>query len=354
MNKTKNTNRLTQSQNNKFRREITRENYNRMVYLSIIVFVLEFIIVLLPTRLFNYDKIIIYFLISNIILIPLIIFIKNKFDKININVAYIVQYAYIVSLMYLGIALALKAQTKADFVHMYLMAVVGVASFFHLGFIQRTVIILSGQAAFSALIPFYQPDTAAVFVLIANTIFFNIIAWLISYMRFKSEYRTFCDNLELKKLAHRDSMTGLYNHETILNKLIKEVEQTKILKTELSIVMIDVDNFKEINDSYGHMIGDTLLKQLSEIIIEITEENHYIGRYGGDEFLLVLPGCDLKKAETLTNKLFDKIKLLNTKVTLSAGISQLKNESFKDFIKRADKNLYIAKKSGKNRTEVCN
>ncbi len=157
-----------------------------------------------------------------------------------------------------------------------------------------------------------------------------------------------------EQLVFRDSMTGLYNHQYIVSNLQEEIDRSERYKIPLSIIVLDVDNFKKINDSYGHVMGDSVLKRVSKTIKSQCRIMDKIGRYGGDEFVIVLPETDLEKAVILARRLLESVESLSfdnsVKVTVSLGIAQLdEGETASAFIERADDKLYAAKRAGRNR-----
>ena len=151
---------------------------------------------------------------------------------------------------------------------------------------------------------------------------------------------------KLRYRAVRDGLSGLYNHEKILDLLSKEIERKKRYNMKLSIVMCDVDDFKLINDNYGHQKGDEIIIKISDIFKKNLREIDYAGRYGGDEFLIILPGTTITGANFVCKRIREEIKNLN--VTLSFGIIEHDNEDLASFIKKADKLMYEAKKHGKD------
>jgi len=125
--------------------------------------------------------------------------------------------------------------------------------------------------------------------------------------------------------------------------------------------MLDIDNFKRINDTYGHDVGDLVLKSLAETIKGILRKNDYIIRYGGEEFLILLPNATIDRAIKVAEKIRREIENKKIKIgdkeikfTVSLGVSEIytSDRSLQNAIKRADEKLYKAKKKGKNRVEV--
>jgi diguanylate cyclase (GGDEF)-like protein len=135
----------------------------------------------------------------------------------------------------------------------------------------------------------------------------------------------------------------------------------KIFKIPVGVIMFDIDNFKKINDTYGHDTGDKVLKTLAQTVKKIIRKNDYFIRYGGEEFLLILPYSEPKSTKKVAEKIRKEIEKLSLsidnrklKFTVSMGISKLKPEdkTIMDAIKRADERLYRAKNRGKNRIET--
>jgi diguanylate cyclase (GGDEF)-like protein len=162
---------------------------------------------------------------------------------------------------------------------------------------------------------------------------------------------------ELKKMTITDELTGLFNRGRILKLLEIEVEKAKRYNRNLSVIMMDIDFFKRVNDNYGHQFGDKVLKTLSNILKQNTRNIDFVGRYGGEEFLIILPETDLKKAYLAAEKLREKIKEteingLDSNITVSCGAAQFKDELSDQLIKRADDLLYKAKANGRDRVEI--
>lgn len=160
----------------------------------------------------------------------------------------------------------------------------------------------------------------------------------------------------LSSFMMRDSLTGLINHTNILQRLDIELARAERQNEPLSFVMIDIDHFKNINDTYGHPIGDKVIRSLSNILQTLVRKTDIAGRYGGEEFALILPNTNKENSIKLCNYLREKFTNIfyqanNTEfnVTFSAGISsfpQLKGA--KNLIDSADQALYIAKNNGRN------
>lgn len=165
---------------------------------------------------------------------------------------------------------------------------------------------------------------------------------------------------EILKHATLDALTGFYNRRQLEERIKQEVSSAKRQKRSLCAVMIDIDFFKKVNDTYGHAAGDLVLKTVSRVIKMHLRDYDIAGRYGGEEFVVLLPYTKIKEAEVVAERLrkavedtkVDLSKIIpdkgEIKVTISLGISQFDGT---DLIQNADKALYRAKETGRNR--VC-
>lgn len=158
----------------------------------------------------------------------------------------------------------------------------------------------------------------------------------------------------LEILSVTDFLTGAYNRQHIEQVLKNEINRADRYQTTFSVLLIDLDNFKHINDTYGHLAGDDALKATFNSINEQIRKSDTIGRWGGEEFIVICPETDLAHAVLLANKIIDKPTMLesaqNQLQTVSIGVAEFTtSETSATLIERADKKLYKAKKTGKNR-----
>jgi len=176
-------------------------------------------------------------------------------------------------------------------------------------------------------------------------ILFTIIAFVLSYLY---SYR----QNKIKELTVKDPLTKQYNRRYILNTLEKlYTENTKEPENRYA-VFIDVDDFKNVNDNYGHSEGDKVLCKLCESINNNIRSSDYLARMGGDEFLLIITTPDIHYAELLVNRLITSIKK-DADVTISAGLTPLKGKSsLSELLEKADNVMYAAKRNGKNQVLI--
>ena len=168
---------------------------------------------------------------------------------------------------------------------------------------------------------------------------------------------------KVKDLSMRDSMTGLYNFRHFVETLRLEIEKARRYDEHLSCIMLDIDDFKIVNDTYGHQVGDLVLRELARSVSLSVRSSDIPARYGGDEFIIVLPKTPKKRALKIARRLLDlfsgrEIRVPSEKqviaVTLSIGIAgyPVDTKSMDELMKLADDSLYRAKKDGKNRIVV--
>jgi diguanylate cyclase (GGDEF)-like protein len=219
----------------------------------------------------------------------------------------------------------------------------------------------------------------AVIVILANgvnvplalmIILYSIYMGLIAY-RGNGEYWTALENeylLEVKsqemtRLSNTDVLTGLYNRRYFDNEFERELKRSGRSNSMLSVIMLDIDHFKVINDTFGHQVGDEYLKKTAQTLTSVFKrESDIVARYGGEEFIVLLPGIDADHAHQLAEDLQDKIKAMTidhqgneVRATISSGIICCVpdvNTISDSIISGADQALYMAKQEGRDRVVV--
>jgi len=181
-------------------------------------------------------------------------------------------------------------------------------------------------------------------------------------------FNRFCSNIamtlekirlfnEIKSLSIHDGLTGIYNHAFIVEALKDEVERCKRYGSFLSVTLFDIDDFKHVNDTFGHLAGDAVLQRVAELLKSSLRAIDIVGRYGGEEFLAILPETDGMNGYVVAERFRERIEREtfadgqeNINITVSGGVAHYAyGMDVNKLIKAADDNLYAAKREGKNR-----
>ncbi|MBI9011042.1 MAG: diguanylate cyclase [Clostridiales bacterium] len=185
----------------------------------------------------------------------------------------------------------------------------------------------------------------------ANTFLVRIKNHIKQYMLLKALEAS---NEKLLKLSITDGLTEVYNHKYIVTRLEEECSRASRYNEALSIILFDLDNFKKVNDTYGHQQGDEVLTQAAATIKRVLRESDVLGRYGGEEFLVILPCTSSEKAYVVADKIRHEISMLTFDIedfgiTISGGVSTFSEGFYSQLIMEADMKLLEAKKTGKNK-----
>jgi diguanylate cyclase (GGDEF)-like protein len=166
-------------------------------------------------------------------------------------------------------------------------------------------------------------------------------------------------NKELRRLSITDDLTGLHNRKHIMDQFGNEIARAQRYDQSLAILMIDIDYFKRINDTYGHQAGDVVMCRLAESLLGSVRECDHVGRYGGEEFLIILPNSNVQSGLALAERIRQNVSRLQIKdgstgtisVAVSIGVAGLPDDGtdVESLLRSADKALYHAKNSGRNR-----
>jgi len=183
----------------------------------------------------------------------------------------------------------------------------------------------------------------------------EVLARLKSALRYKEQQE------KLKDMAMKDGLTDLYNHTLLIELLEKEYEKAKRKNCSIAYLMMDIDHFKSINDTYGHLAGDEVLRLLAGILKNNARQSDIVGRYGGEEFGIVLPDISVDDAVMVSERIRssveeNKYKIENQLIDITTSIGLCfkypsNSADYHDMIKYADKALYRAKNDGRNRVE---
>ena len=167
---------------------------------------------------------------------------------------------------------------------------------------------------------------------------------------------------ELQRLSQTDELTQIPNRRSIMDRLTEELQTHKRKKRPLSMALLDIDHFKKINDSFGHQTGDVILRDMAQLVSGMLREYDAMGRYGGEEFLIVLPetceGIAFQVADRLREAVAEHEFMVNGqayRITVSLGVTcknKKETPTLEELFKETDRCLYLAKESGRNRTVI--
>lgn len=185
----------------------------------------------------------------------------------------------------------------------------------------------------------------------------EVIARVQSALRFKAQLE------QLKEMSMKDGLTGLYNHSPFIELFQKELDKNQRVDQGVTFVMLDIDYFKTVNDTYGHQVGDTVLQELSGLLLESVREGDIVGRYGGEEFGIVFLNSQKEGVIRACHRLKNKVEnfqfnsqMKKISLTISMGICHKESKermSSHEMIQQADDALYRAKNKGRNRIEIA-
>ena len=197
--------------------------------------------------------------------------------------------------------------------------------------------------------------------LIIATVIPLIISPSISILIFRQSLKIYFLNQKIEELSRIDELTRLYNRRFFMELLEKEFVISKRYSNSLAILMIDFDHFKDVNDNYGHLAGDHILRESSRILLALLRESDIAARFGGEEVIIYCPHTTLKSAHLVAERLREKIEADNftyenrvIPITISIGCAAYDNtdkstQAIEQIIKTADENLYKSKSAGRNR-----
>ena len=164
---------------------------------------------------------------------------------------------------------------------------------------------------------------------------------------------------KIRNLADTDDLTGIWNRRYFRRQLPQELERARTFGVPLSLLLFDIDEFKQINDSFGHVIGDVVLSELCGCVRETLRPTDIIARFGGDEFAVILPHTDLHGAQAVAERILRRVRALTIptddegaiQCSVSIGLAEFRREDAvaNDLVRRADERLYTSKRNGKNR-----
>ena len=343
----------------RFLRTYLESNLNLLYAVCVFLMFSETILLILPERAFDYHSAIRLFLPVNGLLILIHTVIKKDYTRYSYLQLSFLQYAILANTLLLATNLNLSSIGKTDYIHPFIIGLTFVVTGLELSPLSTSLIVLLTGIANLVGMWFFQTDVAVFFTSITNIFVFIIVAWMLGILVSRVRVSAWLDKRDiliqneiLEDLTKRDSMTRFFNHESILSHLKQQITVFDKTKQPLCVLILDVDDFKKINDNHGHLKGDEILLMIAKNINMSVRECDIIGRYGGEEFFLIFPNTDLKAAIQVAERIRKSIEangeLINIRVTISGGLALYEEDGVDDIIRKADRRLYEAKRNGKN------
>lgn len=346
-----------------FKAEFLREhsiiNLNILLIIMLTLQISESILLILPERAFAYHDAIRFFLVVNTVLIGILLLVARDYSRYSSRFLNVLQIIVVCNTLFLASNLNLTAIGTTDYIHPFIIALTFIAT--ALQFSSSTLTTIVFTTGFFNLVSMYllQGNTEVNFITSSNVSIFVLISWFLGIMASRIRVQSWLNNREiikqneiLEELTMRDPMTRFYNHESIISHLQQEIMVTKSSKQPLCVLILDVDDFKKINDTLGHLKGDEVILMIAKHINLSVRISDLIGRYGGEEFFLIFPNTDLDYAIIISERIRASIQQAGIDagitVTISGGLAQYTEGNSDDFIRTADQRLYTAKRFGKN------
>jgi len=365
--------------------EITLININRAFYLSVLSIIMRIFAIVSFLSNSPGDGIVNIWrtgiIVSHgVLLVLLLIFgglsykLRSK-DRAN-ALMLIVQYGLALVILFLSAAIASIDQLVTHSINPYIIACMAVGAIFLIKPLYIILIYLSSYIFFYIAMGILQSEPA---VLLSNringltsvvlSVFLSSILWRSTVVNLcqkrhidKQQQELEDKNKSLQYLASTDPLTGLMNRRKFDEEISLEISDIKRYENQSSLLIVDIDNFKDVNDSFGHPVGDALLVEFSLMSKELLRETDIVARIGGEEFAVLLTGTGgeggrivAEKIRKNTEKKTFVIDENEINITVSIGLAVLDNEtdSYAEVYKCADRALYLSKSKGKNRVDDC-
>lgn len=200
-----------------------------------------------------------------------------------------------------------------------------------------------------------QYETDFIIRFLASFLTVSIMAYVHEYSRFKANLAMLSLRQSMEHEARTDALTGLPNRRAMYEQLQQELARARRLHHPWCLLLCDLDDFKQLNDTHGHLAGDAVLRETGRILRQCLRASDFSARWGGEEFLVLLPETDLHEAETVAEKIREQVSRIRIDATdqhftISIGVYQsAPRGNLDEQLRQADRRLYAAKRAGKNR-----
>ncbi len=254
------------------------------------------------------------------------------------------------------------AQGISNDISIFMLVLVAVVSASRMDYRSTLIMLTVNYLIFAVGMSFFQENATYLFSHRFNGALCTLLAYFLSRMFYRYSIKDYKDKLDidqknkkLLELSEKDDLTGLYNRRTIYNRLEYLIDESRKTKKSVYLGILDLDHFKDINDRYGHLYGDEVLRTISNKILTNVRTEDIVGRYGGDEFVIVFHDIDYESVNTIMERLLMEVNKLDfdkCKLSFSCGVAVWNGESSEKLFERADAFMYDVKKLGKNDVKI--
>lgn len=235
-----------------------------------------------------------------------------------------------------------------------------------LGLLSRSPRAVLGLAVLGSILTavgqYLSAAAAPTIVVLSNRAMIVVLIWAVSGMAIRHLLLGERLRASLAREAHRDPLTDLYNRRFVFEAMETELKRFRRYGESFALILIDVDHFKRVNDTLGHCAGDAALRQIAETCVQSVRETDVVGRFGGEEFIIVMPHTNAEAARQVAERIRRSIgrqrfswQQKSAAITISLGVAEVQGESasFNELIRVTDEALYAAKRAGRNRVVVA-
>ncbi len=336
-----------------------RSNTRKAIILSIIIFFMQisYLLIFRDEQLYMSIIVGIVFVMINTIFL-LIFKVKSKYYSSSLYIRYMFFYAF--SILLHSIYFSVKLQEKYTTFIPLMITFALVFTLINMLPMHTIIISFVSVFVFAAFLPGVENSKLLIFIDSYTFLIYSFImifisfTLLISKLKIYTTKKIFRDrSFALSEMSIKDALTGLYNHNYGLERLEEEINRRNRTNTELVLLLFDVDDFKGINDNYGHKEGDEVIRYIGGVLRKGIRKTDIAIRYGGDEFMVIFPYTKVESIIRVCEDIMDKISEYmlpdGEKITISGGLVQHGDEGVDEFFNEADKYMYKSKKIGKNR-----
>jgi len=353
------------TQNQRIHAIIFQENLDRILTIGGIFTLVELVDLMLSMMGVFHDDIRVYTLniiVFHVVILSIIYDQKKKYYT-NILLNSIIEKVYFISVMMWGNAFTVMNQIEQGNLTTFALVLVVLSMMVTMRYEYTTLLMVLNNVIFLSVGNMLYGETYFTTDIMFTSIIYTVIAISLARLFAKQRFEIKRNHImlqeqneKLENLAIRDSMTQLYNNAYIHDFIVKSVAYSHKSKGSLCILILDIDDFKKINDTYGHLFGDEVIKAIANMLIVHSREGDIVGRYGGEEFLIVMPhihnGMTTKIADRFRIGVAELVFSKDVKVTVSIGGACLEDHTAMELIELADQNLYAAKRAGKNKVVI--